>query len=105
MSFVSINGNSFVSGLRFVRDDGHATSLGYIHAGNEVKIQFSHDRKSDPYLISGWRLVIDRFGFRAIAVVIDEGTISLRAGEPEQSPKWCLDGQENEYQSSRRNSM
>ncbi|KAF4463076.1 hypothetical protein FALBO_10110 [Fusarium albosuccineum] len=92
VSFVVINGISFVSGLRFVELDGHISFLGYIHPDTQIRVEFSDTQYEHPYCISGWHLAIDPSGFKAIAVVTEDGTMSSWAGQPGHSPKWCLAG-------------
>ncbi|RSL49403.1 hypothetical protein CEP54_012435 [Fusarium duplospermum] len=92
VSFVCMSGRSFVSGFRFVRPNGKVNSLGYIHPDQEVKICFSDGRHESPYTISGWQCAVENQGFRAVAVLAADGTMSRWAGEPDGVPRWRLRG-------------
>ncbi|EEU40083.1 uncharacterized protein NECHADRAFT_99093 [Fusarium vanettenii 77-13-4] len=92
VSFVRMSGRSFVSGFRFVKPNGKINSLGYIHTDQEVKIRFSDGRHESPYTISGWQLAVERQGFRAVAVLTADGTMSHWVGEPDNVPRWRLGG-------------
>ncbi|KAM5342096.1 hypothetical protein ACJ41O_015127 [Fusarium nematophilum] len=92
VSFVRMNGGSFISGLRFVGADDQVISLGYIHHGQEVRVRFPDNRRECPYVISGRHLAIDLQGFRAIAVLDSDGALSSWVGEAEIIPRWCLAG-------------
>ncbi|KAJ3466160.1 hypothetical protein MRS44_006818 [Fusarium solani] len=92
VSFVSMSGRSFVSGFRFVKPNGKFNCLGYIHPGQEVRICFSDGRHASPYTISGWQLAVENQGFRAVAVLTPDGTMSCWTGEPENVPRWRLQG-------------
>ncbi|KAL6353634.1 hypothetical protein LRP88_14132 [Fusarium phalaenopsidis] len=92
VSFVCMSGRSFVSGFRFVKPNGKINCLGYINTDQEVKICFSDGRHESPYTISGWQLAVERQGFRAVAVLTADGTMSCWAGEPDDVPRWRLRG-------------
>ncbi|KAL2691368.1 hypothetical protein Neosp_001752 [[Neocosmospora] mangrovei] len=92
VSFVRMSGRSFVSGFRFVKPNGKINSLGYIHTDQEVKIRFSDGRHESPYTISGWQLAVETQGFRAVAALTDDGTLSCWVGEPNDVPRWRLGG-------------
>ncbi|RSL96405.1 hypothetical protein CEP52_011503 [Fusarium oligoseptatum] len=92
VSFVRMSGHSFVSGFRFVKPNGKVDSLGYIHPNQEVEIRFSDGRHESPYTISGWQLAVENQGFRAVAVLTADGTMSCWAGEPDGVPRWRLQG-------------
>jgi hypothetical protein len=87
-----MSGRSFVSGFRFVKPNGKFNCLGYIHPGQEVRICFSDGRHASPYTISGWQLAVENQGFRAVAVLTPDGTMSCWTGEPENVPRWRLQG-------------
>ncbi|KAI8723122.1 hypothetical protein NCS52_00167300 [Fusarium sp. LHS14.1] len=94
VSFVRMSGRSFVSGFRFVKPDGEINTLGYIHTDQEFKIRFSDGRHESPYTISGWQLAVERQGFRAVAALTDDSTMSRWVGEPNDVPRWRLRGPE-----------
>ncbi|RSM07183.1 hypothetical protein CDV31_008735 [Fusarium ambrosium] len=92
VSFVRLSGRSFVSGFRLIKPNGKVHSLGYIHSDQEVKICFSDGRHESPYTISGWQFAVENQGFRAVAVLAVDGTMSCWAGEPDGVPRWRLQG-------------
>lgn len=92
VSFVRMSGRLFVSRFRFVKPNGKVNCLGYIHPDQEVKICFSDDRHESPYTISGWEFAVENQGFRAVAVLTPDDTMSCWTGEPEDVPRWRLQG-------------
>ena len=90
ISFVRSASGSHVSGLRFILEDGNASSIGYIHANQEIRVAFPSDDAHHSYTVSGWRLAFDTAGVRAISVITEHGESSSWAGDAKDVPRWCL---------------
>lgn len=85
VSFVLINDSRFISGIRFVAEDGVSHRLGYIHPAVEESIILPTQSS-----IQGWYFAVDIAGIKAIAIRSTDGTISPWVGERGNLPLWHL---------------
>ncbi|KAM0415940.1 hypothetical protein ACHAPT_013093 [Fusarium lateritium] len=85
-SLVTLNGKSYVSGLRIAQIDGESLQLGYRHPDNEVAFRWG-DRlePSDPF--AGFHVAMDARGIRGLRVLSTQGVSSCWVGDHETVPK------------------
>ncbi|KAK7216677.1 hypothetical protein V2G26_004680 [Clonostachys chloroleuca] len=84
VSFTVVDNRKFVSGLQFVTPGGEYESLGYI-ASFKQTITLPSTAS-----MSGLHLALSKSGIKAIAVELDNRTLSPWAGEPKTYPRWRL---------------
>ena len=85
VSFVLINDSRFVSGIRFVAEDGSSHRLGYIHPAVEESISLPAQSS-----IQEWYFAVNTSGIKAIAIRPTDGTLSPWVGERGNLPLWHL---------------
>ncbi|CAH0045941.1 unnamed protein product, partial [Clonostachys solani] len=68
LSFISINGDRYISGLRFVKEQGGDDCLGYIHPATEEPISLPR-----PGEIREWWFGVDSRGIKAISLKTESG--------------------------------
>jgi hypothetical protein len=76
LSFISVNGNRYISGLRFVKEQGGDDCLGYIHPATEEPISLPR-----PGEIREWWFGLDLRGIKAISLKTESGWNSPWVGE------------------------
>lgn len=84
VSFTVVDNRKFVSGLQFVTPGGEYESLGYIASFKQTITLPSAAS------MSGLHLALSKSGIKAIAVELDNRTLSPWAGEPKTYPRWRL---------------
>ncbi|KAF5714618.1 hypothetical protein FMUND_7335 [Fusarium mundagurra] len=82
VSFVETPDGLFISGLMFVGADGVFESLGYTRKSEMEHITLPEDQH-----VKGFEVALDVCGFRAIAAITEDGTISSWAGDPSDCPR------------------
>ncbi|KAK7211863.1 hypothetical protein V2G26_019041 [Clonostachys chloroleuca] len=76
VSFISINDAKYISGLRFIKEQGGDDSLGYIHPATEEPICLPQ-----PAEVREWCFGVDLRGIKAISLKTESGWNSPWVGE------------------------
>lgn len=88
VSFCWLSSGQFVSGIRFQGANGEEARIGFIHLDREIPLDIP------PGIgIRGWHVAHHETGVKAIAALMDNGTLSSWVGEYEGVPKRVLEGE------------
>lgn len=92
VSTIDLAGHKYVSGIRFVDDEDHSTSLGYIRPGEETWLEpKGGDDNTSGFSLHGFKLAIDDgIGIRAFAMATKVGRVSSWAGDPKGQYQWLV---------------
>ncbi|MBE3042166.1 hypothetical protein IMZ48_06215 [Candidatus Bathyarchaeota archaeon] len=87
ISFCQLGSGQFVSGIRFQGANGEGARIGFIHPDREIPLDIPPNIS-----ICGWHVAHHETGIKAIAALMDNGTLSPWVGEYEGVPKRVLKG-------------